>query len=165
MAHATLVGVHCPVCHVVDTKVIDSRAAEEGAAIRRRRQCGGCGRRFNTFERVEEVPLVVVKRSGTREPFEAEKVLGGLRAACKGRPLAEHDFEVIVCQVEDEARMTGADVTSEWVGLAVLDRLRHIDEVAYLRFASVYKSFTDLGDFEREARLIKPESGEPSLQS
>lgn len=165
MASASLGGVHCPVCHMVDTRVIDSRSAEDGAAIRRRRQCAGCNRRFNTFERVEEVALQVVKRSGGREPFDAEKLLKGLKSASKGRPVTGADFELIVGEIEDEARLAGAEVTTEWVGLAVLDRLRRIDDVAYLRFASVYKSFTDIADFEREARLIKLDAGEPAPQA
>lgn len=114
-----------------------------------------CLRRFSTFERVEEVPLVVVKRSGGREPFDAAKITGGLEAAGKGRPLGRPDYDKLVAEVEDAARAEGSEVTSEWVGLAVLDRLRRLDEVAYLRFASVYKSFDDIDDFEREARLIK----------
>ena len=101
----------------------------------------------------------MVKRSGAREPFDGEKISKGLIAASKGRPVELADFERLVCEVEEEARSSGGDVTSEWVGLAVLDRLRNVDEVSYLRFASVYKSFTDIADFEREARLIKLEAG------
>lgn len=112
-------------------------------------------RRFSTFERVEEVPLVVVKRSGVREPFDPAKITGGLLAAGKGRPLDTSHYDQLVAEIEDAARAEGSDVSSEWVGLAVLDRLRRLDEVAYLRFASVYKSFDGIDDFEREARLIK----------
>lgn len=112
-------------------------------------------RRFSTFERVEEVPLVVVKRSGVREPFDPAKITGGLLAAGKGRPLDTSHYDQLVAEIEDAARAEGGDVSSEWVGLAVLDRLRGLDEVAYLRFASVYKSFDGIDDFEREARLIK----------
>ena len=158
MLAARFSGVLCPICHASETRVIDSRAADGGAAIRRRRECSGCERRFNTFERVEEVPLVVVKRSGQRAPFDREKILRGLVAASKGRPVDQIQFEALVCGVEEEVRQSGGEVTSEWVGLAVLDRLRHLDEVAYLRFASVYKSFSDITDFEREARLIKREA-------
>jgi transcriptional repressor NrdR len=162
MLAASFSGVLCPICQIADTKVVDSRAADGGAAIRRRRECTRCERRFNTFERIEEAPLVVVKRSGVREPFDRAKIAHGLVAACKGRPVSSTDFDALICGVEDEARLIGADVTSEWVGLAVLDRLRHLDEVAYLRFASVYKSFTGVADFEREARLIKRESDLPA---
>lgn len=160
MLAASFSGVLCPICRVADTRVIDSRSADDGAAIRRRRECSACHRRFNTFERVEEAPVVVVKRSGDREPFDGEKITGGLVAASKGRPIAAGRFEALACGIEEEARLSGGEVTTEWVGLAVLDRLRHIDEVACLRFASVYKSFTDIADFEREARLIKPETGQ-----
>lgn len=159
MLAASFSGVHCPICQQAETRVVDSRSADGGTAIRRRRECTACERRFNTFERMEEIPLVVVKRSGEREPFDGEKICRGLVAASKGRPVDPVEFEHLVCSVQDEARASGADVTSEWVGLAVLDRLRHLDEVAYLRFASVYKSFNDIGDFEREARLIKLDVG------
>ncbi len=159
MLPASFSGVQCPICRATDTRVIDSRSADGGETIRRRRECTSCERRFNTFERVEEASLVVVKRSGLREPFDGEKISRGLIAASKGRPVELADFERLICGVEEEARSNGADVTSEWVGLAVLDRLRHIDEVSYLRFASVYKSFNDIADFEREARLIKLEAG------
>lgn len=150
----------CPLCHSADTKVVDSRAADGGASIRRRRECLACHRRFSTFERVEELPLSVVKRSGEREPFDPAKITGGLLAACKGRPLAAADFDRLADQVEESARLQGHEVTSEWVGLAVLERLRSLDDVAYLRFASVYKSFDGIDDFEREARLIKVDPSE-----
>ncbi|MEM7325434.1 MAG: transcriptional regulator NrdR [Actinomycetota bacterium] len=162
MLAASFSGVHCPICHMADTRVIDSRSADGGAAIRRRRECVSCERRFNTFERVEHLPVVVVKRSGGREPFDGEKVIRGLVAASKGRPVTAVDFEELVNSVEEAAQATGGDVTTEWVGLSVLERLRELDEVAYLRFASVYKSFSDIGDFEREARLIKREGAEPA---
>ncbi len=155
MSGAILGGVLCPICHSAETKVIDSRSADGGSAIRRRRECLDCLRRFSTFERVEEAPLVVVKRSGLREPFDPTKITAGLLAACKGRPLTAGDFDRLAGQVEDAARAQGAEVSSEWVGLAVLERLRNLDDVAYLRFASVYKSFDGVDDFEREARLIK----------
>ena len=160
MLAASLGSVHCPVCRQDETKVIDSRSADGGAVIRRRRECGSCSLRFNTFERMLEAPVVVTKRSGMREPFDRDKILHGLVAASKGRPLEHDKFDCLIGAVEEEARLTGGDVTSEWVGLAVLDRLRELDEVAYLRFVSVYRSFTDIGDFEREARLIKRD-GEP----
>jgi transcriptional repressor NrdR len=144
--------VRCPVCASIDDKVVDSRLAEDGAAIRRRRECLGCGRRFTTYERVDDVPLLVVKRSGHREPWDRAKVVAGLRAAAKNRPLADEQLDDIAVQVEEEVRLAGPEVTSEQVGLAVLDRLRAVDEVAYLRFASVYKDFADADDFAREAR-------------
>ena len=133
---------------------MDSRTAEEGAAIRRRRECLACGLRFTTYERLEEVPFVVIKRSGHREPFERAKVVAGLRAAAKNRPLSPALLEQIAAEVEESLRLEGSEVTSQQVGLAVLDALRGRDHVAYLRFASVYKGFTDAGDFQREAGLL-----------
>lgn len=126
-----------------------------GSGTRRRRACERCAGRFTTFERAEIVPLVVVKRSGGRQPFDGQKILKGLALAAKGRPIDAGVFDTLVEEIEDQARFEGSEVTSEWVGLAVLDRLRTIDQVACLRFASVYKGFTDISDFEREVRLIK----------
>ena len=128
--------------------------ADDGAAIRRRRACLACGRRFTTFERIEEVPLVVVKRSGHREPFERSKLAAGLRAATKNRTGAAERIEELAAELEESLRLEGPEVTSQSVGLAVLERLRVLDEVAYLRFASVYKGFADIGDFEREVGLL-----------
>lgn len=143
-------AMRCPVCAGIDDKVVDSRLADEGAAIRRRRECLGCGRRFTTFERVEEVALVVAKRSGDREPFDRSKVIRGIKSAAKNRPVSEAAMDQIAADIEEELRLTGSEVTSEAVGLAVLRRLEQVDEVAYLRFASVYKGFEDADDFQRE---------------
>jgi transcriptional repressor NrdR len=139
----------------MDDKVIDSRMAEGGAATRRRRECLACSRRYTTFERVEEAHLVVVKRSGNREPFERAKILDGIRRAAKNRPLSEDDICALAAAVEEQVREEGPEVGSEVVGKAVLDRLRTVDPVAYLRFASVYKGFEDLTDFEREVGLLQ----------
>ena len=139
-------------CASLDDKVVDSRLAEDGVAIRRRRECLACGRRFTTYERLDDLPLHVIKRSGDREPWDRAKVVAGLHAAAKNRPLADELIDDIALQVEEEARLAGPEVTSEQVGLAVLERLRPLDEVAYLRFASVYKGFADADDFAREAR-------------
>ena len=139
----------------MDDKVIDSRMADGGSATRRRRECLACGRRYTTFERVEEVQLFVVKRSGSREPFERAKILDGIRRAAKNRPISEDDITGLAASVEDEVREVGPEVGSEVVGKAVLDRLRALDPVAYLRFASVYKGFEDLTDFEREVGLLQ----------
>jgi transcriptional repressor NrdR len=149
--------MRCPYCHELDDKVVDSRVAEEGAAIRRRRECLACGRRFTTYERLEEVPLlVVVKRSGVREPFERAKISAGIARAAKNRPVDETTIETIAGEVEEELRKrSGAEVTSEQVGLAVLERLRAVDPVASVRFASVYKGFEDLSDFERELGMLQ----------
>jgi transcriptional repressor NrdR len=147
--------MRCPACGNTDDKVVDSRTADDDHAIRRRRECLACGRRFTTFERFEEAPLVVVKRSGEREPFDRAKVVRGLAAACKNRPVSPEQMESMAADVEEAMRLDGAEVTTEQVGLAVLERLRAVDDVAYLRFASVYKGFEDLGDFEREVALTK----------
>ncbi len=128
--------------------------AEEGGAIRRRRECLGCGRRFTTFERVEEVPLWVVKRTGLREPFDRAKVVAGVRAACKNRPVSDSEMEELAQSVEDALRSDTAEASSQQVGMAVLERLQQLDDVAYLRFASVYKGFEDAGDFQREVGLL-----------
>jgi transcriptional repressor NrdR len=146
--------VRCPSCASTDDKVVDSRTADEGAAIRRRRECLSCGRRYTTYERVDEEPLVVVKRSGQREPFDRAKVVAGLRAAAKNRPVAVEQLEALAGEVEEALRLDGPELTSQMVGWAVLDRLRVLDEVAYVRFASVYKGFDHAADFEREVGLL-----------
>lgn len=147
-------GVRCPACSSVDDKVVDSRAAEDGSAIRRRRECLECGRRFTTYERVEETALVVLKRNGLRQPFDRAKVLAGLRAATKNLSISPEQLDAITADVEETLRMEGVEIPSERIGVAVLERLRTIDGVAYLRFASVYKGFTDPGDFAREVKLL-----------
>src|SRR5207245_809379 len=154
MSRASVAGVRCPACSALDDKVVDSRLADDGAAIRRRRECLGCNRRFTTFERVDEVPFVVVKRSGEREPFDRTKVAAGIRAAAKNRPVTDEQVEAVTAEIEDSLRVEGTDVSSERIGVAVLGRLRSLDEVAYVRFASVYKGFADVGDFEREVGLL-----------
>jgi transcriptional repressor NrdR len=150
----SVAGVRCPACSALDDKVIDSRAAEDGTAIRRRRECLVCGRRFTTFERLEEIPLVVVKRSGDRVAFDRDKIESGVRAAAKGRPLTDEQIGALAGEIEDQARLRGPEVPSELIGVAVLEQLREIDKVAYVRFASVYKDFDDPSDFQREVRLL-----------
>jgi transcriptional repressor NrdR len=147
------VCVRCPSCQSLDDKVVDSRVADDGAAIRRRRECLSCSQRFTTYERLEEVPRWVVKRGGDREPFERSKLVAGVRAAAKNRPVGDEQVEELATAVEETLR-GAAEVSSQQVGLAVLDRLRHLDDVAYLRFASVYKGFADLDDFQREVGLL-----------
>jgi transcriptional repressor NrdR len=145
--------VRCPFCHNADSRVIDSREADEGATTRRRRSCPKCSRRFTT---VEEAVLAVVKRSGVSEPFNRSKVVAGVRRACQGRPVAEDQLQLLAQQVEDAVRATGAaEVPSNEVGLAILRPLRELDEVAYLRFASVYRSFSSVADFEREIAELR----------
>lgn len=146
--------MRCPGCASLDDKVIDSRTADDGAAIRRRRECLGCGRRYTTYERLEEAPMVVVKRSGQRTPFDRQKIVAGIRAAAKNRPVSDDELEALGVEIEEALRLDGPDVTTEQIGRAVLDRLRDVDEVAYLRFVSVYKGFEDLTDFEREVVLL-----------
>jgi transcriptional repressor NrdR len=142
--------VRCPACGSFDDKVVDSRQSEDGTAIRRRRSCLACHRRFTTFERLEEVPLLVVKRSGDREPYDRSKVVAGLAAATKGRPVDEGQLDEVATAVEEALRLEGPEVPSNEVGRVVLERLRDLDVVAAVRFASVYKEFDDLADFERE---------------
>jgi transcriptional repressor NrdR len=146
--------VRCPWCAVDDDRVVDSRLAEEGGAIRRRRECLGCGRRFTTFERVEGAPLWVVKRSGEREPFDRAKIVAGVRSACKGRPITDAQMEELAQRVEDALRSESPEPTSQQVGVTVLEQLQALDDVAYLRFASVYKGFEDIGDFQREVAVL-----------
>ena len=149
--------MHCPYCRHPDSRVVDSREAEEGAAIRRRRSCPQCGRRFTT---VETAILSVVKRSGVTEPFSREKVIRGVRRACQGREVAEDALNLLAQQVEDAVRAAGSpEIPSNEVGLAILGPLRDLDEVAYLRFASVYRSFSSAADFEREIESLRAHRG------
>ncbi|GAA1858416.1 transcriptional regulator NrdR [Pseudonocardia ailaonensis] len=140
--------MRCPFCRHSDCKVIDSREVEEGTATRRRRACAACGKRFTT---VEEAVLAVVKRSGVTEPFSRDKVVSGVRRACQGRSVDEDALQQLAHRVEEAVRAGGtAEIPSNEVGLAILGPLKELDEVAYLRFASVYRSFTSIEDFERE---------------
>jgi transcriptional repressor NrdR len=146
--------VRCPACAHLDDKVVDSRQSDDGDAIRRRRECLSCGARFTTFERLEFVPLMVLKRSGDRVPFEQAKITEGIAAAAKGRPIEEDVIEQAAASIAEELRLLGPELTSEQVGFAVLEHLREIDHVAYMRFASVYKGFDDAADFQREITLL-----------
>ncbi len=148
-------AVRCPYCQAVDDKVVDSRPADDGEAIRRRRECVVCGRRFTTYERLEELPLIVVKRAGVKEPFERAKLEAGIERAVTNRPIADGAVASLATEIEEELRSEGAEVTSERVGLAVLERLRVLDPVSYLRYASVYKGFEDVTDFEREVAVLQ----------
>lgn len=147
----------CRVCEAEDTRVVDSRPADDGRAIRRRRACAACGERFTTFERFEHADLVVQKRDGRRAEFDRASIVGGIAAAAKGGPLGAPAIEAVADSVEDEVRMLGDVVSSEEIGKAVLQHLRRLDEVSALRFASVYKGFRAVEDFERELSLIKRE--------
>ena len=147
--------MNCPYCRHPDSRVIDSRTAEDGAAIRRRRSCQECGRRFTTQE---IVILTVAKRSGITEPFSRDKIVRGVRRACQGRPVSEDQLAILAQQVEDVIRSRGSgEVPSHDVGLAILGPLRKLDEVAYLRFASVYRGFESLSDFEDEIAALRSE--------
>ncbi|SFD60090.1 transcriptional repressor NrdR [Lentibacillus persicus] len=149
--------MRCSNCQNKSTKVLDSRPIEEGRSIRRRRECEQCGFRFTTFERIEEVPLIVVKKDGTRQEFSREKLIRGLIKACEKRPVAMEQIEDIALEVEKELRNTGAsEVESDEIGEMVMARLSGVDEVAYVRFASVYRQFKDLSVFLDELKdLIK----------
>jgi transcriptional repressor NrdR len=147
--------MHCPFCRHGDSRVVDSRASDDGTSIRRRRQCPECGRRFTT---VETASLSVTKRSGASEPFSRDKVLIGVRKACQGRPVTEDQLALLAQRVEESVRASGvAEIEAHEVGMAVLPPLRELDEVAYLRFASVYRAFDDLADFEGEIALLRAE--------
>src|SRR5213080_2461541 len=149
--------MRCPYCKHADSRVIDSREQDEGQLIRRRRSCQECGRRFTT---VEEATLAVIKRSGVTEPFSRTKVVNGVRRACQGRPVDEDALALLAQTVEEAIRATGcAEVPAPEVGLAILGPLRALDEVAYLRFASVYQSFTSIEDFEKAIVELRSEHG------
>ena len=151
--------MQCPFCRGDDSRVVDSREVDEGQAIRRRRSCSGCGRRFTT---IEELVLSVVKRSGVTEAFSREKMIRGVRRACQGRPVEEDALQQLAYRVEDSVRALGvSELPSHEVGLAILGPLRELDEVAYLRFASVYRAFSSVEDFEKEIgdlRALRSES-------
>lgn len=147
--------MHCPFCRHTDSRVVDSRTSDDGAQIRRRRQCPDCNRRFTT---IETAGLTVVKRSGVSEPFSRAKVLAGVRKACQGRPVSEDDLALLAQLVEESVRSAGnAEVDAHDVGMAILGPLRNLDEVAYLRFASVYQAFDSLEDFEAAITLLRAE--------
>ncbi len=147
--------MRCPACGAVDDKVVDSRSADDGTVIRRRRQCEECATRFTTFERLEEVPTVVVKRDGRRVSFDREKIEIGVRSACKGRPVEEATISALAAEVEQQICNSRAEVAAGEVGELVLAALRDIDQVAAVRFASVYKSFEGPEDFQREVQLLE----------
>jgi transcriptional repressor NrdR len=149
--------MRCPYCRHADSRVVDSREAEDGQLIRRRRHCPECGKRFTT---VEEAVLAVVKRSGVTEPFSRTKIMSGVRKACQGRPVDDDAIALLAQKVEETVRARGAaEIPSNEVGLAILGPLRELDEVAYLRFASVYRSFDSLNDFEQEIAALRAGRG------
>lgn len=146
--------MRCPWCGGEDVRVVDSRSAERGAAIRRRRECRSCRRRFTTFERIEDLGLTVRKRDGSKEPWDRGKLLAGIRKAIVNRPVTDQQVAQVVDRIEARLRRKGPVVSSEQVGLEVLAQLQRLDQVAYMRFASVYKDFQQLTDFERELGIL-----------
>jgi len=145
--------MNCPYCRQADSRVVDSRPIDEGSSIRRRRECATCGKRFTTQEMAI---LSVIKRSGATEPFSREKVIAGVRKACQGRPVNDDDLALLAQRVEESLRATGqAEIEAQEVGMAILAPLRELDEVAYLRYASVYRNFNSLDDFEGEIALLR----------
>lgn len=150
--------MHCPFCHNPDTKVVDTRISDDGHSIRRRRECTHCGKRFTT---VESTMLLVLKNSGNVEPFDRNKVISGVRKACQGRPINEDDLKALGQRVEEDLRSRGlAQVRSEDVGRAILEPLRELDVVAYLRFASVYQNFDGLEDFQQAIDQLRMHQAE-----
>jgi transcriptional repressor NrdR len=148
--------MYCPFCRHPDSRVIDSRTSDDGVSIRRRRQCPECGRRFSTLETAS---LSVIKRSGVTEPFSREKIASGVKKACQGRPVTDQDLAQLAQRVEETIRQTGASqVDANEIGLAILEPLRELDEVAYLRFASVYQGFESLDDFESAIDALRSSS-------
>ena len=147
--------MNCPFCNTPDTKVIDSRPTEEGQAIRRRRECEACGKRFTTYEKVEEVLFMVVKRDGTREQFDRAKILNGIIRACQKRPVSLEQMEAIVVDIERSlSSQMEKEVSTEFIGNAVMEHLKNLDQVAYVRFASVYRKFTDVETFVSEIEKL-----------
>lgn len=147
--------MHCPFCEYFDTKVIDSRPTEEGYAIRRRRECGKCKKRFTTYEKIEEIPLIVIKKDGNREAYNRNKILNGIIRACEKRPVSMKDIEMIVDNIEKNLHNTmEKEIRSTWIGQLVMNELKDLDEVAYVRFASVYRQFKDINTFMEELKKM-----------
>jgi transcriptional repressor NrdR len=156
--------MRCPWCGQTEDRVVDSRPAERESSIRRRRECRSCGRRYTTYERVEELGLMVVKRDGSKEPWDRAKMVAGVRKALANRPVTEEQVAALAERVETRLRRKGPEVTSQQVGIEVLQALQRLDQVGYVRFASVYKDFQEVGDFERELGRLLPKkvAGKPS---
>jgi transcriptional repressor NrdR len=151
--------MHCPFCRYPDSRVMDSRTAEDGSSIRRRRQCPECGSRFST---TETSSLMVLKRNGVTESFSRDKIVNGVRKACQGRPVTDSDLTLLAQAVEESIRSTGvAQIEAHDVGLAILEPLRRLDEVAFMRFASVYQGWESLDDFEAAIKLLRLEHSSP----
>ena len=155
--------MRCQYCNGTESKVIDSRPTEEGNSIRRRRECVGCGRRFTTYEKIEQLPLMVVKRDGRREPFDATKIKGGILHACEKLPVSMQQIDAMTARIEQSAyaAMEG-EIPSQRIGDMVMAELKAINDVAYVRFAAVYRKFTDLGTFMDELQKLVHESKHPA---
>ena len=155
--------MRCQYCNCTESKVIDSRPTEEGNSIRRRRECVGCGRRFTTYEKIEQLPLMVVKRDGRREPFDATKIKGGILHACEKLPVSMQQIDAMTARIEQSAyaAMEG-EIPSQLIGDMVMAELKAINDVAYVRFAAVYRKFTDLGTFMDELQKLVNESKHPA---
>ena len=150
--------MRCRYCHGTESKVVDSRPTDDGTSIRRRRECMSCGRRFTTYEKIEEIPIMVVKKDGRRETFDSEKILMGVRKACEKRPVSLAELERIADEIEQELQNSmEREIRTEDVGEKVMDRLRKVDQVAYVRFASVYRQFKDLDTFMAELNKLLAE--------
>jgi len=155
--------LRCPYCGYLDSRVVDSRAVDDGVCIKRRRECSSCQRRFTTFERVDEIPLLVIKRDGRREAFDRQKIMNGLIRAGKKRPVSLSTWEELVNKVEQELRcIREPEVKSEYIGKLVLHHLAGIDQVAYVRFASVYRQFASINDFKAELDNLRTREEAPS---
>ncbi len=152
--------MRCQYCSCTDSKVIDSRPTEEGSSIRRRRECIGCGRRFTTYEKIELVPLMVVKRDGRREPFDGQKIKAGIVHACEKLPVSMAAIDAMTTRIEQQAYATmDGEVSSLKIGDLVMQELKAVNDVAYVRFAAVYRLFTDIGDFMSELQKLLEENG------
>lgn len=151
--------MRCPYCGFQEDRVIDSRPFKNGSSIRRRRECLKCGKRFTTYERIENIPIMVIKKDGRREPFQRQKLLTGLIKACEKRPISMERLDEIVSEIESKVQeMNAREVPSSWIGERVIERLREIDKVAYVRFASVYREFKDIDQFMSEVEILMRES-------
>ena len=144
----------CIYCGCEESRVVDSRSTEDGNAIRRRRECEGCGRRFTTYEKIDSVPLMVVKKDRRREPFDSGKLRQGIMKACEKRPVSVADIDKLTRSIEMKAYASEQEVTSEQIGEMVMERLKDLDEVSYVRFASVYRQFADLQNFQEELNRL-----------
>lgn len=153
--------MRCPFCLHLDSKVLDSRQTEEGASIRRRRECMSCQKRFTTYERLDEMPFLVIKKDGRREPFSREKILSGMMRACEKRPISIETIENTVHEIEREVRSgLEREIHSDSIGELVMDKLRELDDVAYVRFASVYRQFKDIDRFIEELQQLRKDSSQ-----